>query len=243
VNRRPCVVALVVSLGLLIAMVGLMGCARDDTTTSQTTGISNASGDDSTDARAAAELRSKLVAAGVDVTSLAVQGKKMTVVANKIEATPENAIESALQVTSVVRAAQEAGMTWLDSTIYVNGRKSFTGMAITPSESIAHVSEGQAAAAVGKWIDEVKSQSGVEARYSFNNYRVDILATGSPDDLEKAADGFMYGTSHLHDLGQLDISTLTAKDTTGETVFVGVADWVVGMVGWPYEAPGFHFGP
>lgn len=185
------------------------------------------------------EMTNRLVEAGLDVSSIEIQGTSLRVLLTSDALTADNAIKHAILGMNLCRIASEAGMTWIDIVVNVGGEQTSAGHGLAQLDVVPHVTADSAATAIATWVGAIEAETGVHATYGFEGYRLDVNVDGSMEALEAAAEDFMAGGFALHRKGQLDLLTVVAKSETGDVIFEGVADYLLATTSYPYMAPGF----
>lgn len=178
--------------------------------------------------------QTKLETRGINVASIRIDGDRVAV---DRELTGEYGIEDEVAKWAAYRAAAEEGFSWLD--LRTKGQEAYEGFRLRLL-TVSHAPPGDASKAVASWVADVEAKTGAKAESSYRDYRLDLVVEGPREAAPAAAEHFMMGGVVQHEGGNIDILTIVVR-SDGETVFEGVADYVVGVQARLYQAPNMSF--
>jgi hypothetical protein len=156
-------------------------------------------------------LKDEMVAAGLDVREVDIDGTTLNVVTSGPDITIDNAISQSVLALTLYRVAQRAGITFVNGVSEQGGTRETGGISIMPPQPVTFVSPAVALGAVDAWVAEVASRYEVEVGHAFKDRRLDLTVTGSAEGLEPAVETFLMGAFGQYGKGNLDLVTVVAK--------------------------------
>lgn len=179
-------------------------------------------------------LRTKLEVRGVKVASVQIDGDTVTI---ERVLSDKYGVEDELGKWAAYRVAAEEGFSWLELT--TQGAEGSEGHRLRLL-AVPHAGTVDAGQAIASWIADVEAKTGVKAASTFRDYRLDLVVQGPREAAPAAAERFMQGGVGQHEHGNLDVLTIVVQSGE-ETVFEGVADYVVGVQARLHQASDLSF--